>query len=199
VIINTHKILSAVIYNKVQENTNFQLEYKYFLWGNIQPDISPGLVLKSHYKSDSLDFVINKILKLSNFPPVAFDNKQIYSHFSRDIGIVSHFLCDFFCYPHYKDWHYNSPMMLPHIKFEKGLNSKARNIQTIPNLSFPEIEDFEAKNLGSFIETVLHDYSLKEDYLNDLIYASNICTKIIETIFKLIFNKENVQAYTQIA
>jgi hypothetical protein len=199
VVINTHKILSAIIYDKVQEKSNFRLEYKYFLWGNVQPDILPGLVFKSHYKAESLDFVINEIIKLSKMPSSVFLNKQVRNNFSRDLGIFSHFLCDFFCYPHYMRWHYNSSMMLPHIKFEKGLNLTARNIHTIPDLSLLEIGNFESNTLESFIETVLREYSLKEDYLNDLIFASNICTKIIKTIIQLIFNAEKAQDYAQIA
>jgi hypothetical protein len=197
VIINTHKILSDIIYDKVQENSKFYLDYKYFLWGNVQPDILPGLVLKSHYKAESLDFVINEILKLSKIPSSMFINKQVRDNFSKNLGIVSHFLCDFFCYPHYKEWHYNSLMMLPHIKFEKGLNHAARNIYTIPSLSLQPIGDLESNNLESFIENVLCEYSVKVDYHNDLIYASNICTKIIESIIDFIFEK--AQAYVQIA
>jgi hypothetical protein len=199
VIINTHKILSAVIYDKVQENTNFYLEYKYFLWGNIQPDIVPGLVLKSHYKAESLDYVIKEIVKLSKTPPSLFQNKQVRNKFSEHMGIISHFLCDFFCLPHYSRWHYNSSMMLPHIKFEKSLNRVANNLLTIPNLSLLPISNFDNNILESFIETVLREYSLHEDYRNDLIFASNICAEIIEKIISLIFNTTKAQTYAQIA
>lgn len=198
-VINTHKILSSIIYDKVQENLDFQLlDYKFFLWGNVQPDIVPGLALKSHYKDDSLNFVIKEIQKLSNMQPSMLKNKHVRNNFSIDIGIISHFLSDFLCYPHYKDWRYNSSMMLPHIRFEKGLNITAKNISIIPSLSFQPIRDFESNSLESFIETVLCEYASNENYLNDLIYASSICTEIIKSIVSFIFT-EKPQIYAQIA
>lgn len=198
-VINTHKILSSIIYDRVQENSNFQLlDYKFFLWGNVQPDIVPGLALKSHYKDDSLNFVIQEIQKLSNMQPSMLKNKHVRNNFSVDIGIISHFLSDFLCYPHYKDWRYNSSMMLPHIRFEKGLNITAKNINNIPSLSLQPIRGFESNILESFIESVLCEYALNENYLNDLIFASSICTEIIESIFSLIFT-EKPQTFARIA
>lgn len=188
-IINTHKILSTIIYDKVQENSNFKLlEYNYFIWGNIQPDIVPSLLLKSHYKDESLNFVIDEIVALGKTSPSVFYNKQTCNKFSKDIGIVCHFLCDFFCFPHYNRWHYNSSMILSHIKYENKLSHSARNILTIPTLSLQPVSYLENDTLKSFIEAVLWEYSLNEDYRNDLIFASNICAKTIETIVYFIFD-----------
>lgn len=195
-IINTHKILSTIIYDKVQENSNFKLDYNYFTWGNIQPDIAPGLLLKSHYKDESLDFVIDEIVALGKTLPSVFYNKQTRNKFSKDIGIVCHFLCDFFCFPHYSRWHYNSSMMLSHIKYEKNLNHSARNTLTIPTLSLQPVSYLEDDTLKSFIEAVLWEYSLNEDYRNDLIFASNICTKTIETIIYFIFDTNEAQTFS---
>ncbi|HWQ88632.1 MAG TPA: zinc dependent phospholipase C family protein, partial [Desulfitobacteriaceae bacterium] len=132
-------------------------------------------------------------------PPSVLQNNQARNKFSVKIGIVSHFLCDFFCLPHYNRWHYNSSMMLPHIKFEKSLNQAAKNIDAIPTLFLQPISNLDKDTLESFIETVLREYSLNEDYCNDLHYASNICAEIIEKITTFIFTAKKAQTYAQIA
>ncbi|MDD2234923.1 MAG: zinc dependent phospholipase C family protein [Desulfitobacteriaceae bacterium] len=198
-VINTHKILSSIIYDRAQENLSFQLlDYKYFLWGNVRPDIIPGLALKSHYKGDSLNFVIKEIQKLSNIQPSMLKNKHVRNNFSMNIGVISHFLSDFSCYPHYKDWRYKSSMILSHIKFEKGLNITAKNISIIPSLSLQPIRDFESDSLESFIENMFCEHALNENHLNNLTYASSICTEIIKSIISFIFT-EKPQAYAQSA
>ncbi|OCZ49837.1 zinc dependent phospholipase C family protein [Dehalobacter sp. TeCB1] len=196
-VINTHRVLSTIIYDKTYENLNFRLEFNYFLWGNIKPDVIPNLVIKSHYKAESLDLVINEILKLSKTPDV-FQNLKAYYAFSEKIGVICHFLSDFFCMPHNKQWFLNSSKMLSHLKYENKLNKMAQNTQSLPELSLASVDKMESETLKSYIETNIEEYSLKEDYRNDMIYASNICAKIIEAVV-LSINKEHSNKIMQIA
>ena len=72
-----------------------------FIWGNVKPDCVPQYKRIRHYFDESIDMVINKILYLSSLTIYDVHYGMTMAKFSEELGVVCHFLCDYFCAPHY--------------------------------------------------------------------------------------------------
>jgi len=61
---DTHKIIAKNIHKNIYDIYGIELDEKKLLWGSISPDILPKYKLHRHYKKESLDYVVNEIVKL---------------------------------------------------------------------------------------------------------------------------------------
>ncbi len=71
-----------------------------FLLGSIKPDISRSYRKIPHYKDESIEFVKRNIEKLINS-----DNDDYLENegeYAEKLGILTHYLSDYFCYAHSK-------------------------------------------------------------------------------------------------
>ncbi len=72
--------------------------------GNMLPDLSWLPVTHPHFASRSFPYIYKKlVLSLTKHRRHAFDQYLISPVFSLRLGIVSHYLCDFFCAAHQGD------------------------------------------------------------------------------------------------
>ena len=74
------------------------------------PDIAPSLLRLSHFKKDIYDLVMEKAAFLAEHG----ESLSRYQ-FSRQMGILCHFMSDFFCYAHAE---YFSGSKVGHLKYE---------------------------------------------------------------------------------
>ncbi|MFW5649350.1 MAG: zinc dependent phospholipase C family protein [Candidatus Alkaliphilus sp. MAG34] len=115
----THKIISEHVYNNIKETFNVKLNKRSLIYGSIKPDIAYSLVKLDHFKPQSFDFICDEINKLSNYRLEL--NKEFIKFFSRRIGIVTHFISDFFCVPHNDRVTYENNF-IDHIRYEHQLH-----------------------------------------------------------------------------
>ncbi|MTI67179.1 MAG: zinc dependent phospholipase C family protein [Firmicutes bacterium] len=163
---STHYIIADNVYDNIKKVTGYNLNKRLFKWGNIKPDVDFKLLSKSHYKDESFDFVIENIFKLlkSDFD---FNNKYNENKLSVDLGIISHFLTDFFCIPHSQGWHFNTDMK-KHLKYEINLHKKAKKYNYSARIIAPNLGVITKSNIKKLIEELHFDYRKIEDYKNDL-------------------------------
>ena len=147
------------------------------VYGSIKPDSVYNLVRLEHFKPQSFDFVCNEINKLSNY---GFEsNKEFIRFFSNRIGVVTHFISDFFCVPHNDRITYENNF-IEHIKYEHQLHKLFKIFDS-------EIDVLENyfninNNDPDFIKTIINSLHLQymkrgESFINDLyssIHASSI-------------------------
>ncbi len=105
---------------------------------------------------------------------------------SKKIGIISHYLTDYVCYPHAQRWTF-SDSMVKHIKYENQLNDFAKSYnfnQSQSKINVPDI-DLESLNLYNtkkiikkYIDEVIDEYSKTPSFGNDLEFATFINKKI---------------------
>ena len=105
-LINTHLMLANSILDKANGKKIYLINRNRFLWGNIKPDCVSKYKLKKHYYEESIDMVIKKINFLSNMTISDLYYDYGKSKFSEELGVVCHFLCDFFCVPHNQRWEF---------------------------------------------------------------------------------------------
>ncbi|MEY8304638.1 zinc dependent phospholipase C family protein [Anaerosalibacter bizertensis] len=180
--------MASNIHESVRRTYDIELDKKKLLWGSVAPDILPQLKIHRHYEKESLDFVVNEIAKLiflSRF--VNLDGKLdpiVNKYISKKIGMISHFLSDFVCLPHFERWTF-AGSMFKHMSYESKLNRYAKYHDFKRNvIDVDDVDIFQDKNINikeiikSYIENVIEEYSINEGFKNDLDFSLSLNIKI---------------------
>jgi hypothetical protein len=93
VIVDTHLLISNILFKYLSNNIGFKLDRLAFAYGNIKPDITNKDINCQHTLEDSINSVNNYSEKLMK------DDITI-GQFSESLGVICHFACDYFCIYH---------------------------------------------------------------------------------------------------
>lgn len=111
----THLIIAKIIYEYIFKSTNFKLDYSSFAYGNIRPDIDKRYIKLQHTYEQSINNIISYSYKLMKA-------KISVKDFSEGLGVICHFICDYFCLQHSVSyWKKNK---LEHGLYELELHTK---------------------------------------------------------------------------
>ncbi len=92
---------------------DIRLKKRTFVLWNVMPDLAPSLLRLSHFKKDIYDLVMEKAQYLAR------EGASLSpSQFSKQMGILCHFMSDFFCYAHAE---YFDGGKIAHFKYEIGM------------------------------------------------------------------------------
>lgn len=194
----THKLIAREIYKKVETKYNVSLDIEKLQWGSIAPDILPYYRFKRHYKDESIKYISKEIVSLiflSRYSELNGDNSFFIKLISKKIGIISHYLCDFTCYPHaYRVTFMDN--MKEHIKYEADLDVYAPNHEFEDKILKTEdlnIEENSTKELVNvveeYIDSVVEEYMQNSvSFQNDLDYALKLSSNIALFIVEMILN-----------
>ena len=83
------------------------------MYGNIKPDFFPGSSHSSHTIS-------NNIINVQECVDMLLNHKLDIKEFSLVLGILCHYICDFFCIYHNEN--YQNKSLFMHIKYEVQLH-----------------------------------------------------------------------------
>ncbi len=170
-LVNTHMLIGQSVYENIQRVLNINLNKSKFIYGNVKPDIVYKLATMSHCMKDSLCFVLEEISNL-----LVPDEKDL-DQFSIDLGVINHYLSDFFCSAHYYPERFNS--FIKHIDYEYNLHKAFKKLQRdkLLNLSKLQVDRF---NKGTIIDTIfVLERLYKKENINvekDIFYALRIST-----------------------
>lgn len=172
--VSTHKQIALKIYQ--QYNMHFEkLDKKSFIYGNIKPDITIGLRRKSHKMKESLDFIVKRINKLTS------TRYTSVKKFSIDLGIINHFLADFFCSVHFFEETKEYNNIILHILYENKLAKRFNKIKDNISLynSQNEINELSSDNLSEAILNLANTYSkIIPSIDNDIQYILKVTSLI---------------------
>ena len=174
-LMNTHILIAQNILRDV--DVDFKISDKNFIYGNIKPDMVSKYKLKKHYLDESFDMIVNKIKKLASLSMYDFKKKFSVSRFSQELGVICHFICDFFCIPHSERWEFKHSMN-KHVKYEKELANFAKTYT-------PSQDDFKIwgnMSVEFFLKEAHKLYKKRESYENDMKYAYFACRSIVKYI-----------------
>ncbi|WP_161936144.1 zinc dependent phospholipase C family protein, partial [Sarcina ventriculi] len=103
----THVIIAKKIYNALDPQKKSIIKKKNFIYGNIKPDLVSKYKLRKHYRKESYEVILEKIEKLSKINSLdEIQKKKYFCNFSQELGVICHFICDFFCVPHDERWEF---------------------------------------------------------------------------------------------
>lgn len=184
---NTHKTLGENIMKHANSKSIYLLSRKKFIWGNIKPDCTPKYKRMKHYYDESIDMVIENIQYLSSLKLEDIYYKMTIGKFSEELGVICHFLCDFFCAPHYYRWEFKSTKAVKHhMLYEQKLSKLAKEYKP----KFVINTTITPENIREFIINLQEQYDGCLDYETDLAFAYYVCDSILNMILNSIFENE---------
>jgi hypothetical protein len=184
-LIDTHIILANNILRQANGKKIYLINKRRFIWGNIKPDCASKYKFKKHYYDESITMILDKIKELASLSVgdiyYSFGKKK----FSEELGVVCHFLCDFFCVPHNQRWEFKHSMK-KHVVYEKNLAKFAKLYKfksyIDSNLSLEDLEEF--------IVAHQRQYEKGESFRNDLEYSFFICNSVINMVLNEVYINE---------
>jgi hypothetical protein len=186
--INTHKAMGENIIKYANTKSVYLINDKRFIWGNIKPDCTPKYKFKKHYFNESIDMIVEKIIYLSSLTLEEVYYDMTIGKFSEELGVVCHFLCDFFCAPHYYRWEFKSTSAVKHhMMYEKKLAKLAKDFELTGIIN----TDITPSNVKSFILQLQKQYDGSLDYHNDLTFSYYVCDSVLNMILNNVFINEN--------
>jgi hypothetical protein len=194
----THQILSHHIALHVKDQLNYPFHSSWFAWANMKPDFVPHLAMRKHYIEESFNFVVDKIVALTQLNYQDLINEKKRKEIEVEIGIICHFISDFFCVPHNQRWEFKHSM-LPHIQYEAKLEKIAKEISMIEKMHLPPIQDYSRNSICQFLKELLVEYENKQDYMRDLTYSVNVCSAITTFILHAILSNASIRKEIQAA
>ena len=178
----THIIISKSLLDNIDDNKQFFLNNKSFIYGNIKPDIFSKYKLQKHYLDESYDMVRSKIEYLSNLDLETLEKYYTKNEFSQEMGVVCHFLADFFCVAHSERWEFKHSLKI-HVKYENGLTKVAKDYN-LKNDRRQYVDDVD-----SFFEKLYREYKNNGNFEeNDLKYAAYICNTVTNYVLERILD-----------
>lgn len=166
-IIPTHLLIANKIHDYITKNHGEVLNRRHFKYGNIKPDISRKNQPTKHTLRDSLEYVVSQIDKYKLQP------NNISNH-SIHIGMINHYLSDFFCSRHYYKYKHGFKGLFSHLRYEHKLHKtlKSQNQNGLLDMSDIENRSFFDGSLHDLIKDLEKEYkSLVPSIENDIIFA----------------------------
>lgn len=185
---DTHKIIASNIFESIYEIYGIELDKKRLLIGSIVPDILPQYKLYRHYKEESLNYVVNEIVKLIFIYKALDFNGRIdpirMKILSYNVGVLSHYLSDFVCLPHAQRWTFNKHF-IKHVNYESKLNEYApshdfkKNVIMVNDMDIFRRKVIRLKPIiKEYIEEVIKEHSFYAGFKGDLDFALSLSLKI---------------------
>lgn len=189
-----HLGIAIKLKHNIEMNFHIRLKTINFLLGSIKPDISSRYINIPHYKKDSEGFIQEEIRSI--LEEKIYEFTKCTSNFSERLGVITHYLSDFFCYAHSD---YFTGGMPKHYIYEMQLfiydiiNSKT----IIHSCSDNNIViNHNASSIWSYIDELHKNYlcEYKEDHnCIDMSFTLKACTSLCFSIItECIVSQENL-------
>ena len=188
-LMSAHFLIANSILENIDNNKSFFISEKNFIYGNIKPDISSKYVFLKHYRTESLGLITFKVNYLCNLNLDSLSKYFSLSKFNQELGVICHFLCDFFCVPHSQRWEFKHSMK-KHMLYERELSAIAKEL----NLSKFKGDVITHNSFEEFFHALYEEYINKSDYKNDLLFSSYACNSVVNYILDCIL-ENTVNSY----
>lgn len=144
----SHFAVAHLIYAALQKR-GIYLNRTAFVYGNIAPDQTPAMWFAPHFSKVCSRTTSEILSELSQIPVCS--TGRIGAEYSKQLGFLCHFLCDYFCFAHNEDFSGN---IKQHIAYENELDTflrrnclKVLDVEaSIPVPSFTSTEELIADN-----------------------------------------------------
>ncbi len=170
-LVNTHGEIANLIFKHLSRNNHCHLSRFSFITGNIKPDLVKELRKESHYYEDAIFYVLDKVQQLE-------DLTLTKEEFSTELGVICHFLSDFFCRYHQKD--FQKKNIVDHILYEMNLHFKfSKMLKKNLDIISGRYDYLYTSDLKKMIVAMHQEYvSGKSTYEDDILYALK-CTLMV--------------------
>jgi hypothetical protein len=152
----------------------FKLDLNAFVWGNLRPDLDKKSIKCPHTLEGSIEFI--------NFYEDKMTKSEMsISEFSMLLGVICHFVCDYFCIYH-SEKYWRKDMMVEHIAYEMLLHAKLLKLlrSGSMNISYRHRKE---ESMEELLKHKLKKYKhCKNTITKDIIFAIEASAAVCELI-----------------
>lgn len=186
---NTHKLIAEKVYLALEEELGVHLHYASLKYGSVAPDYKPSLMIKSHRKKNSYKLVTEIV---SSLDTIQASNSLYYTkEFSYKIGLIIHFVTDYFCRAHNENKYYN---FILHFLYESNLNNFCMRRFTSNGevIKWDMVRKWNLySNFEELLEAMLKEYhSKKPSFTLDMEYSVAVSTMVAMSLVQACNKKE---------
>lgn len=169
----THLLIARIAYEHVLKKTNFNLDYQAFAYGNIKPDLDKSCINCWHTFEDSIDII-------NIYSEELIASKVSVKEFSEALGVICHFVCDYFCLHHGRKYWKKDP--IAHGIYEVKLHLRFIKLYKNGNIKISYRCKSE-KNLKDIVAKLHRQYNLQpKGMTTDIAYAVIAAASVSEFI-----------------
>lgn len=184
----THNQIGKNVFNDLELSKHFGASgQKYFVRGNYLPDVSYKYKITKHYPDKSWDVVYKLIRQLET-------GELKEKDFLKTLGILNHYLCDFFCTAHNENPSVKN--LFSHFIYEIKIHISFMHNEFKPLFNIVDTSNKlvnSKTSLFDFIKECHEEYLTKEkSTLVDLTYAISMCMLSVKYIVSLYSNQNHI-------
>ena len=187
----SHFAMGHLLYASLQAH-GVHLNRIAFVYGNIAPDYAPHLLFPAHFGKVCTRAVDDIARELTELP--LGGSGRVNAEYSKHLGIMCHFICDYFCFAHNKGF---PGGIKQHSSYENRLDAYLRRCcvklfdkETASSVSFFDLEAKKDVPLSGSVYGLMEDIEeQKSEYLslcsalrNDLSFSFDACMRAIMSI-----------------
>jgi hypothetical protein len=176
VIPGTHLLIARIVCEHVLKRTNFKLDYQAFAYGNIKPDLDNSCFNCWHTFEDSVDIV-------NAYTEELIKSKTSVKEFSEALGMICHFVCDYFCLHHGRQYWKMDPVA--HGIYEVKLHLRFLKLYRNENIKI-SYKCKGGESLKDIVVKLRRKYNLEPDgMVKDIAYAVIAAAAVSEFVICL--------------
>lgn len=183
----SHISLARYIVNNIEDKDLKKHKLSFYI-GSVLPDIKPSFLYKRHEIEGTYPDIRRHIERLSEGKKLV--EKKKGRKYYMDLGQISHYLADYFTYPHNKIY---PGSLKDHCSYEEKLKRDLRKYIKTDAAKPHKTEHAEfknAKNLCDFIQKSHDDYLVrKHDVEDDIHHIVEVNYKALEAMTQLLAEK----------
>lgn len=175
----SHISLAKFLLHSNKEHKLFKHKKAFYI-GSILPDLKPSFLTRRHTIEETFDILTKEIKGIT----VDYDfRKGISMCYARRLGVITHYLADYFTFPHNSSY---TGSMTDHVYYEKEMKYQLKEYVKA------EINNFGSNQehmLDTFDKIVQFIKTTHKEYLEalkavkqDIHYIIKLCSKVVASI-----------------
>lgn len=189
----SHISLARYLVENLNDEELKKHKFSFYL-GSILPDIKPSFLYRRHEIEGTYSAVKRHILLLAEGTKNIQKKKQGRKYY-MDLGQISHYLADYFTFPHNKIY---TGSLKEHCSYEEKLKHDLRTYLQSGEAAKQRLKDIELKSaegLCDFIEQIHCDYiAARHNMENDIWHIVEMNKRVVEGILQLLTQKRMVHS-----
>lgn len=158
-----------------------------FKMGSIVPDLVPSFITKKHEINETFNIVEKKMEKVVN----SYDSsKGLTLIRTKDLGVITHYIADYFTFPHNKEY---PGSLKDHVIYEKELKHELRTFIRSIDVDMPIEHHEKLDSIQAICAFILknHDSYVchMQDVQSDCRHIVQICGEVVAALIDLMQQK----------
>ncbi|MDW7670364.1 MAG: zinc dependent phospholipase C family protein [Bacillota bacterium] len=177
----THAIIAGIIVDDIYQEHHVKLNKTQLLYGSIKPDFYSGFPKLKHFKPESFNTICQDISAIS--ASKMDNNRATVARLSQQIGVVTHYVADYFCVPHNDRETYHNHI-IDHIRYENKLHHMYLQTAIPPQngITVQQIDFSRFDMVTNYLDHLHGLYSDRRESLFNDFNSSLMATRAVATM-----------------